>query len=263
MRSCGQPRLYPACTLAVIVNAIGIVCAIEGISLLHLFPVRVQEIHIVGGPDIVVDRHDEQRGRVGSGIFVAEFRPVELTVQHSRSQRKLMHHLAVGTLPLRKKLQGLLRQILVAVAVHRIEAPQGVAAKVPSKPRPSGIKRRIPTCNEPCFIASTHFILLNSNLRPSQRGIEARIRRVDCQSMVEKVIIVGACLTIYLRQGIGGRDNPRLHCRYRRRRILFSGPADLRYERKEAALVLLRVEMYLELKRQRLRALLIWSHDSW
>src|SRR3984885_4834112 len=172
MREFRRPSLDPACALAVVIDAVGVVAAVELIGFLELVPVAVQEVEIAGCADVIGYGHDEEWGRVGCGVLVAKRCPGEVSVQIVCGERELVHDFAVRTLAFGEKFQSLLGEGLVSVAVNCVKGPEGVSAEVPAEAGACGVEGGIPACDQADFVAGTYLCLVDSDFGPPNSLVE-------------------------------------------------------------------------------------------
>ena len=133
MRHLRYPRLHPACSLRVVVDPVSIrvVRHFEIPRALQRRPVCCDKFPITADLQVVVHRHRKQRSRIRSRILIGQ----RLPWHQIGGLRALVHNLSVGALVLQQEGDLLFRRLEVAVAVHRVERPQRIAAKKPTEAR--------------------------------------------------------------------------------------------------------------------------------
>src|ERR1700733_13685426 len=94
------PAFYPACALAVVVDAVvvgvGGCGGFEGPGFFYGFFVGLNEGCIAAASQVVAHGHEEERGGVGGGVHVGELLPVYGWVGGGLGE--LVHDFAVGAL---------------------------------------------------------------------------------------------------------------------------------------------------------------------
>ncbi len=221
----------------------------------HLCAMLLHKRNVAARPHIVPHSHQKQRRRIGRGILIWQRLPVHLV----RSLRVLVHHLAIGPLPLQQKRKLVPRQRKIPIAIHRKQRIQRITPKEPPKAR----TRRIPRCIVPrdqphLTLRGTRPQLANRRLRPPKRRVQPRVRRNNPRhvSLLRGI----AC-------AVSGIDRRQLliECRQLSRQRLPRGrlarTPHRHQQRKHLAPIRLRIHAQMKLQRMRLRPLLVRRHD--
>ncbi len=131
VRHARRPGFYPSGTFGVFVDsvAVGVMGGLKRPGLLDRFPVRLDKLRVSTDVEVIFAGHQEQCVGIGGSVGVGQTLPIH---QVGRL-RPLVDHFAFRALPLDQEIELVLRQLEVAIAVHGVERPQSIAAKIPAE----------------------------------------------------------------------------------------------------------------------------------
>ncbi len=264
VRRC-RPVFYPACPLRIVVDTISIAVmgSLKAVRLQRGLPVRLQIGEVPRRTHIILHGQQKERRGIGRSVLIRQLVPCHIPGKLAGRLRELMRHLAIRTLPSNQKAERPTRQRRVSIAVNRIHRPQGVPPKEPPKAGPRGVKRRKPSRHKTrlrraaCRGRDGRLRGLNRQLRPLQRPVDLRLRRMRHGAVVKEVRVVRLRVRIRLRQRPVGREQPPLQRGHPGPGVLFPRPPHLAQQREQVIGIARRIEVHAELNWQRTRVLLV------